>query len=74
MSLQKLGAGEALFTEPVGGAELLILQGELESDEEKFGKGSWLRLPPGKHPSYTAGPQGLTLYLKTGHLADIENP
>ena len=73
VSLQKLSPKETLFTEPVDGAELLILQGELQSDEKTFGQGSWIRLPPGEYPTFAAGPVGLTVYLKTGHLADIEN-
>ena len=72
VSLQKLGSGERLFTDPVAGAELLILQGELVDEAHSYIQGSWLRLPPGEYPAFAAGPQGLTIYLKTGHLADTE--
>ena len=70
VSLQKLKPGECLFTTPVDGAELLILEGELVSEEGPLGQGSWLRLPAGEYPALAAGPQGITYYLKTGHLPE----
>lgn len=67
--LQKLAAGERLFCAPLtGGAELLILEGALTDPEYRYGKGSWLRLPPGDMPTFIAAGNGALFYLKTGHL------
>jgi anti-sigma factor ChrR (cupin superfamily) len=70
--LQRLPAGTALFPEPVPGAELLVLDGTLLEGETRYQAGSWLRLPMGQYPDLIAGPQGATLYLKTGHLPATE--
>ena len=71
VSLQRLQAGEALFPEPVSSAELLVLAGTLIESEAVYECGSWLRLPQGHYPALVAGPQGVTLYLKTGHLPGV---
>jgi len=68
--LQRLEAGQAVLDKPVGGAELLVLEGEIAAGEQAYGRGAWLRLPPGERPDFVAGRQGVTFYLKTGHLAD----
>lgn len=68
--LEKLNAGQRLFGSPVtGGAELLILQGEIMAPEGRYAKGSWLRLPPGDMPALMAAESGVMFYLKTGHLS-----
>ena len=69
VSLQRLSGGEVLFSAPVKGAELLVLSGELLADGQVYQDGSWMRLPHGQPPQIVAGSQGVTLYLKTGHLA-----
>lgn len=68
VSLEKRAAGVPLLGHFVDGAELLVLDGSLTEAAHQYGKGSWLRLPPGKYPEFVAGPGGVTLYLKTGHL------
>jgi len=68
VSLVKLAAGARFLSQFVEGAELLVLEGSLNEAAHEYGQGSWLRLPPGEHPQVVAGPQGVTLYLKTGHL------
>ncbi len=73
VSLQRLIANEPLFTtEIVGGAELLVVEGELINDEQTYRRGSWLRFPMDALPQVSAGSEGVTVYLKTGHLADIK--
>ena len=54
-----------------GGAEVLVLDGQLVEGREPFGRGSWMRLPPGAVCTLTAGADGVTIYLKTGHLAGL---
>jgi len=69
--LHRLAPGEALFADPVNSAELLVLDGALVAGDQSYERGSWIRLPAGKYPEFTAGAKGTTLYLKTGHLADM---
>ena len=77
VSLQGLNANEALFTGTVrGGAEILVLDGELIDDDiidnaQTYTRGGWIRLPVGALPKIKAGAQGVTVYLKTGHLSHI---
>lgn len=66
--LLRLPPGATLFSEPVPSAELLVLDGSLQEDKQVLDRGSWMRLPHGLQPGITAGPQGATVYLKTGHL------
>ncbi|WP_201556208.1 cupin domain-containing protein [Psychrobacter sp. 72-O-c] len=74
VSLQKLNAGEALFpTEIVGGAELLVTEGEMIDAGQTYKRGGWIRLPVGAQVQLNAGTEGVTVYLKTGHLAQIDN-
>lgn len=79
--LQRLAPGVALFPETFtnglpGGAELLVLSGELKPLEatpepHRYGSGTWIRQPAGCLVQYRAGANGVTLYLKTGHLAQV---
>jgi anti-sigma factor ChrR (cupin superfamily) len=73
VSLQKLNAGAALFpTEIVGGAELLVIEGELIDAGQTYKRGDWIRLPVDAQVQLNAGREGVTVYLKTGHLAQID--
>lgn len=73
VSLQRLIANEPLFTtEIAGGAELLVVEGELINDDQIYRRGSWLRFPLDALPPVSAGSEGVTVYLKTGHLADLK--
>jgi hypothetical protein len=54
-----------------GGAELLVLDGALDEGGERFEPLSWLRLPIGSVLEAKAGPQGCSLWIKTGHLRAI---
>jgi anti-sigma factor ChrR (cupin superfamily) len=67
--LQRLEAGQAVLGGVVGGAELLVLEGEIAEGERRYGAGSWIRLPAGEQGNFIAGWQGVSFYLKTGHLA-----
>lgn len=72
VSLQRLNANEQLFTDTIhGGAEVLILAGELIENSESYQRNSWLRLPIDAQSSIVAGEQGATVYLKTGHLLSV---
>jgi hypothetical protein len=51
-----------------GGAEILILDGDLVADGESCERGSWLRLPPGDS-IHASSPAGCVLYVKEGAVA-----
>ena len=64
---------------PVGldlpdGGEFLVLDGAFNEGGEIFAPQSWLRLPPRGQLSATAGRDGCTLWVKTGHLRHIQVP
>lgn len=70
--LQRIDAGEALFADTiVGGAELLVLEGTLIEAGQSYQRGGWIRLPVDATSQITAGENGATVYLKTGHLSQI---
>ena len=70
VQLQKLAPGERIFCAPlVGGAELILLRGEIRAPEGRYESGSWLRFPPGDMPALIATASGALFYLKTGHLS-----
>ena len=81
VSLQRLNAGEVLFNETiVGGAELLVLEGELidagqdyqsYQSYQSYQRGGWIRLPVDAQAQIKAGAEGATVYLKTGHLSQV---
>jgi anti-sigma factor ChrR (cupin superfamily) len=66
--LQRLEAGQVIVTGNAGGAELLVLEGEIASGNQGYGRGTWIRLPAGARPDFIAGQRGVSFYLKTGHL------
>ena len=74
VSYHQLGAGEALAQDLPGGGEVLVLSGSLTESGETLVKGSWLRLPEGAAMDAVAGPDGATLWMKTGHLPFARPP
>lgn len=68
VSLQRLQAGIPLFPASIQSAELLILSGTLRVREQRFSKGSWIRLPAGEYPEFLAGSDGITYFEKKNHL------
>ena len=72
VSLQRLNAGEVLFTDKIaGGAELLVLEGTLIEAEQTYQRGGWIRLPVDATSEVVAGANGAMVYLKTGHLSQV---
>ena len=73
VSLQRLAPGAVLRPGACGGAELLVLAGELLGAEgvSPLAPHGWCRLPPGDETAWVAGPKGASVYLKTGHLAQV---
>lgn len=55
------------------GAELLVLEGSLDEQADTLVKHSWLRTPLNSFVNAKAGKGGAKVWLKTGHLTDVEN-
>lgn len=55
-----------------GGAELLVLEGDISEQTDVLVKHSWLRLPINSELNITAGKQGAKVWLKLGHLTDVD--
>lgn len=55
------------------GAELLVLEGEIKEQSDSLVKHSWLRLPIHSVLNANAGNEGATVWIKTGHLRDVDN-
>jgi anti-sigma factor ChrR (cupin superfamily) len=70
--LERWVPGAAITLDVPGGAELLVLDGAFDEGGESFVPLSWLRLPPGSVLEATAGPQGCRVWIKTGHLLNIQ--
>ncbi len=63
----------AILNLPVtGGAELLVMEGDIQEHNDKLVKHSWLRVPEGGHIHAIAGENGARVWLKTGHLTQVE--
>ncbi|MGY8876320.1 MAG: cupin domain-containing protein, partial [Pseudoalteromonas sp.] len=56
-----------------GGAELLVLEGSFDEQADTLVKNSWLRVPINSSVNVKAGSNGAKVWLKTGHLTDVEN-
>jgi len=67
--LQRVEAGRMILTDQAGGTELLVLEGRIVDGGLSYKPGTWIRLPPGDLPGFTAGEKGVRFYQKTGHLA-----
>ena len=71
VSLQRLPSAERILYESEGGVEILVLAGAAKMQEQLYPRGAWLRLPVGSDEALYAGPDGLTCYIKSGHLAHV---
>ena len=69
VEIRRLAPQGRLTLAQEGGAELLVLAGDLMLDGVSYPQGTWIRLPPGDTPLLVAGASGVTVYLKSGHLS-----
>lgn len=53
---------------PAGGIELFVLRGGFEEGGETFGPHDWLRLPADAPLRARAGPDGVRVWVKSGHV------
>lgn len=71
VSLQRVPPAERILFAGEGGVEILVLAGAAKTHQQFYPLGAWLRLPTGSDETIYAGPDGLTCYIKSGHLAHI---
>lgn len=72
VSLRRMSQGRSLtFSKADGGAEILLLEGQLSEGSIIYATGSWIRLPPDNNDCLVSGDSGAVFYLKTGHLKAI---
>ncbi len=71
---QTWASGCAVSRALPGGAEVLVLDGTVEVDGQRLQAQSWLRVPAGGHLTGTAGADGASVWMKTGHLRSIAPP
>ena len=72
VSLFTLDPGAQLALDTPGGAELLVLDGSLIETDDTLEKLSWLRTPTGTAIKAIAGDEGARIWLKSGHLAEVD--
>jgi anti-sigma factor ChrR (cupin superfamily) len=70
--LERWAPGAAITLAAPDGAEFLVLDGGFFEGGEDFARHSWLRLPCDGALRAISGPEGCTLWVKTGHLRHIE--
>lgn len=74
VTFSRLEAGAQMTSDAAGGTEVLIIDGSVTADRDQLGKHDWLRLPEGEKLNVTAGPDGASLWMKTGHLPFAKPP
>lgn len=74
VTYHRLAAGTTLTESLIGGGELLVLSGSVVEGGDVLGKWDWLRIPQGSRLNAIAGPEGATVWMKTGHLTFAKTP
>ena len=72
--IARLGADEVMPLDAAGGAEVFVLAGQVTESGDTLESWDWLRLPTGCAADLTAGADGATLWIKTGHLDHVTAP
>jgi anti-sigma factor ChrR (cupin superfamily) len=73
VSLLNFEPETAITLDVKNGAELFVLSGSLDEQNDTLIKHSWLRVPVNGEINAKAGIKGAKVWLKTGHLIDVEN-
>ncbi|MEM7606718.1 MAG: cupin domain-containing protein [Myxococcota bacterium] len=71
VQLERWDPGVTVCFDAPGGAELLVLEGELVESGDELRRWSWLRVPTGGQIDAKAGKDGCSVWIKTGHLRFI---
>lgn len=56
------------------GMELFVLAGGFTEGGDRLEPWDWMRLPPGSVTAATAGPEGVRVWVKSGHLREVRAP
>jgi anti-sigma factor ChrR (cupin superfamily) len=72
VSIINMQANSTLEFTPEGGAELFVLQGGVNEHQDALQKHSWLRVPIGSPISLKTQQHGAKIWLKTGHLSNVQ--
>ena len=73
VSLLHFNAYAELEFKAEGGAELFVLEGSISEQKDRLGLHSWARIPIGQKLEIKAGKEGAKVWIKTGHLIDVDN-
>ena len=72
VSLFTMAPNARIELDVAGGAELLVIDGEVKESGDTLIKQSWLRVPKAGRIEAVAGPEGAKCWMKTGHLSLVE--
>jgi len=67
--MERWAPGTAVEIDGAGGLEMLVVEGAVTEGGDSLTARDWLRLPVGAGLNATVGPDGATVWIKTGHLA-----
>lgn len=73
VSLLRFEPGAEILLNAKGGAELFVLEGSVDEQTDTLVKHSWLRVPVNGNIKAKANKDGAKVWIKTGHLTDVEN-
>jgi len=73
VSLLHFDAASEYTLQALGGAELFVLNGSIQEGADELVKHSWLRTPIHTELTIKAGQAGAKVWVKTGHLTDVDN-
>ncbi|MEM8658466.1 MAG: cupin domain-containing protein [Pseudomonadota bacterium] len=74
VTLERWEQGASHHLSTGGGAEVLVLEGQIEEGGDTLTPRDWVRLPVGHDGVLTAGGAGALLWVKTGHLNHVHTP
>lgn len=57
-----------------GGAEIFVLEGEIEESGDKLNRHSWVRVPVGGTIALKTGDKRAKIWIKSGHLRSVNPP
>lgn len=72
VSIQEWEPNAEVSIDAAGGVEVLVLNGSFTEGGDELVKHSWLRVPVGQHISALAGVEGAKVWIKRGHLTQID--
>jgi anti-sigma factor ChrR (cupin superfamily) len=73
VSIQQWEEHTTVQIEANKGIEVFVLEGSFVEQQEEFTQSSWLRLPLGSKFTAVTGASGAKVWLKRGHLAQLDN-